>query len=249
MHLSATPPLSRGANPLARGFYTVREAARILRAGGTRHIHGWLRGYPGRQVGPLLRRDYQPIGGLEEVSFLDLMEIRFVERFREHGVKVRSLRIAADALRHELNTPHPFASERVVLVADKSDVLVREALLDGAARAADPRLRSLVTKNYVMYEAIRQSLLPGVSFDPATEMASMWAPEPELFPGVTMKPKVAFGHPAIRTGISTAALYEAFKAENDNLDEVAYWFGQKATDVLEAVRFEQHLDTPTRRAA
>src|SRR6185312_4494977 len=142
------------SNPLARGFYTVQEAARLIQVGSTNRIYGWLRGYPARQIGPLLTRDYEPIGEHEELSFLDLMEIRFVEHFREHGVKARSLRIAASRLRDEYKTEHPFALEKVILIADKADVFVEEVLRESADEAADPRLRSLLTKNYVMYEAI-----------------------------------------------------------------------------------------------
>lgn len=236
-------------NPLAAGFYTVQEAARLLRANSTRRIFGWLRGYPDRDVGPLLARDYQPLGEAEEVSFLDLMEIRFVEKFRAHGVKIRSLRGAADTLRRELKTPHPFAYEHVLIVADKVDVLVREALLNSAKEHDDFRLRSLLTKNYVMYEAIKQSLLPGVTFDTATEMASVWAPMPGEFPRIKANPKVAFGHPALPSGVPTGTLYDAFKAEKGNLDTVAYWFEQSSNDVLEAIRFEQMLDQPLERQA
>jgi hypothetical protein len=34
---------------------------------------------------------------VQEVSFLDLVEVRFVEHFREVGVKVRTLRRALEA--------------------------------------------------------------------------------------------------------------------------------------------------------
>lgn len=237
------------ANPLASGFYTVSEAARLVRAGNTRRIYGWLRGYAGRDVGPLLSRDFQPVGESEEVSFLDLMEIRFVERFREHGVKTKSLRVAAATLREELKTSHPFAFKHVLIVADKVDVLVKEVMLESAKEADDFRLRSLLTKNYVMYETIRRSLLPGVTFDTATEMASTWLPLPEDFPRIKADPKIAYGHPALPSGVPTEALYAAFKAENENVDAVAYWFDQTATDVIEAVQFEQTLDQPPQRQA
>ena len=86
-------------NLLAAGFYTVQEAARLIEVGSVRRITGWLRGYPGRNVEPLLTRDYAKIGDYEELSFLDLMEVRFVEHFREQGVKVRTLRRALENAR------------------------------------------------------------------------------------------------------------------------------------------------------
>jgi uncharacterized protein (DUF433 family) len=234
-------------NPLARGFYTVQEAARLISVGVTNRIYGWLRGYPDRQIGPLLVRDYTPIGGTEELSFLDLMEVRFVEHFREHGVKARTLRIAAAKLRQEFHTSHPFAMDRMVLVADKVDILVEEILKESAAEAKDPRLRSLLTGNYVIYEAIKQGLLPGVRFDTGTHLARTWAPVPDLFPRIVIDPRIAYGHPVVPSRVPTATLYDAWHAEKENVDAVSYWYEVPTAEIVEAVKFERHLDT--RRAA
>lgn len=230
-------------NPLARGFYTVPQAARLIRVGSTNRIYGWLRGYPDRRVGPLLARDYRPIAANEELSFLDLMEVRFVEVFREHGVKLRSLRFAAERLREELKTPHPFAQDRVV-VADKADVLVEEVLRDSAAKAADPRLRSLLTRNYVMYEVIKKSLIPGVRFDVDTRLAREWAPIPDRFPKIIMRPQIAYGQPAGPSRVPTAVLYDAWRVEGENVDAVSHWYEVPLNEVLDAIGFEQQLDQP-----
>jgi uncharacterized protein (DUF433 family) len=228
-------------NPLALGFYTVPEAARLIRVGSTQRIYGWLRGYSGREVGPLLTRDYDPINDVQELSFLDLMEVRFVEHFREHGVKVRSLRIASEKLRKEFRTKHPFALERVHLIADRADIFVDETLRASAVESGDRRLRSLLTDNYVMYEAIKQSLLPGVTFDSKSHLARDWIPRPQEFPRIKIDPKVAYGQPATPSGIPTGTLHDAWKAEQQDADAVAYWYGIPSPEVLEAVRFEEFL--------
>ena len=236
-------------NPLAQGFYTVPEAARLIQVGNARRIYGWLRGYTGRDIGPLLNRDYKPIGEDEELSFHDLMEVRFVEHFREAGVKARSLRIAAERLRRELDTKHPFASQRVMLTADKADVFVKEILKKAAEEADDVRLRSLTTNNYVMYEAIKQALIPGVEFSPATELVNRWTPMPDKFPTIIIDPRIARGQPTIPKGIPTVALFDAWKAENKSVDSVAFWYNIPSTDVLSAVKFEQALDKDYQRRA
>jgi uncharacterized protein (DUF433 family) len=233
--------MAREINPLARGFYTVQEAARLIQVGSTNRIYGWLKGYPRRQIGPLLNRDYQPIGDTEELSFHDLMEIRFVEHFREHGVKARSLRIAAERLKDEFKTSHPFALDRVIFVADKADIFVEEVLKESAEKASDPRLRSLLTKNYVMYEAIKQALLPGVRFDTATHMADQWKPLPKDFQRIVIDPKVAHGQPAGPSQIPTGVIYDAWFAEGENPEPVSHWFEIPTADVIEAVRFEKRL--------
>jgi uncharacterized protein (DUF433 family) len=236
-------------NPLAQGFYTVPEAARLIQVGSARRIYGWLRGYSGRDIGPLLERDYQPIGDAEELSFHDLMEVRFVEHFREYGVKVSSLRIAANRLRNELNTKHPFASQKVILTADKADVFVKEVLQKAAEETDDIKLRSLTTNNYVMYEAIKQALIPGVEFSPHTELVNRWKPIPNKFPEITIDPRIARGQPVLPKGIPTGVLFDAWKAENKNVDSVALWYNLKSTDVLQAIRFEQALDKNFQRRA
>jgi uncharacterized protein (DUF433 family) len=236
-------------NPLAQGFYTVPQAARLIRVGSPRRIYGWLRGYAGRDVGPLLERDYQPVGDNEELSFHDLMEVRFVEHFREAGVKAQSLRIAARALRDELRTKHPFASQKILLTADKADVFVKEVMRKAAEEADDVRLRSLTTNNYVMYETIRKLLLPGVEFDPTSELASRWRPIPDRFPKIVVDPRISRGQPAIPKGIPTETLFDTWRAENQDVDVVAYWYEIPSTDVLQAVKFEQALDEELQRRA
>lgn len=228
-------------NPLARGFYTVPEAARIVEGGNTQRIYGWLKGYPRRAIGPLLTRDYVPIDDRQELSFLDLVEVRFVEHFRSHNVKMRTLRIAADELRKEFEAPHPFATDRVHLVADKADVFL-EIMRESAKQEKDKALLSLTTKNYVMEETIKRYLVPGIVFDRESHLADRFAPRPARFPKITVDPRVAHGQPAGEGGIPTNALYEAWIAENESVDEVAYWFEVPAASVIEAVRFEQLLD-------
>jgi uncharacterized protein (DUF433 family) len=241
--------VTNGSNPLAAGFYTVPEATRLIRVGNAQRIYGWLKGYPGRQIGPLLDRDFAPIDDQQELSFLDLMEVRFVEHFRVHGVKVRSLRRAAASLRTEFKTKHPFALSKVLLAADKADVFVVEAFRKAAEAEADPRLRSLTTHNYVMYEAIKQSLVPGIEFDPASHLARQWAPLPDRFPSIVINPLRAFGRPALPRGIPTETIREVWEGEGQRADPVAEAYGISTKDVMDAVDFERALDAPLESVA
>lgn len=228
------------SNSLALGFYTVPEAARLIEVGNAQQIYGWLKGYPGRIARPLLERDYTPLGGRQELSFLDLIEVRFVEHFRTHQVKMRALRVAAERLRVEFDTPHPFATDRVHLVADKADVFLA-IMRASAADSKDRALMSLTTNNFVMEEMIKQLLVPGIEFDRKSRFARRWAPRAKLFPDITIDPLVAYGQPALSNGIPTAVLAEALRAENDNADIVADWYDVKTHDVLRAAKFEELL--------
>lgn len=228
------------ASPLSGGFYTVPEAVRLIKVGNEQRIRGWLQGYPDRP-GPILLRDYQPIDKRQELSFLDLMEVRFVEQFREAGVKMRSLRHAALRLREEFNLPHPFASDRVVLVADRADVFVEQVLKKSAEEEGDRTLLSLLTNNYTMYEAIKESLLPGVRFQQSTRLAKSWAPRPDEFPEIEINPLIAYGQPAIPEGVPTSVLYDDWRAENEDFDAVAYWHKLPTLSVKRAVEFENEI--------
>ena len=65
-------------DPLLGGFYTVAEAARLLRIDDKKRIYRWL----SDDEGAVVKRDYPPVGRSQELSFWDLFEVRFVETFR-----------------------------------------------------------------------------------------------------------------------------------------------------------------------
>ena len=227
-------------NPLARGFYSVRDAARLIENARAQRIYGWLKGYPDREIGPLLSRDYRPINDRQELSFLDLIEVRFVEHFRAHEVKLRTLRRAAERLRKEFDTPHPFATDQVHLEADKADVFL-VVMRESAKEERDRALLSLTTDNYVIEDIIKRNLVPGITFDRKSHIARKWTPRPLKFPHIIIDPNVAYGQPVVPSGIPTSTLLASWEAEG-NYDDVAFWHNVKTSEVRQAVEFEQYLD-------
>jgi uncharacterized protein (DUF433 family) len=232
-------------NPLARGFYTVNDAARLIEAGRARRIMGWFRGYPRSQVGPLLVRDFQPIGGHEELSFLDLMEVRFVETFREAGVGVRALRQALVTARDVFKDEKPLVSARIrfVMTKDRKNLFSEEVLKPVAKATHDTRLWSLLTRQYEMYTFIMDRLERGVTFDPQTDLANQWTPRPDRFPDIIIDPRIAYGQPALPNGFPTQTIYESWRAEDEDYGSVSDWFDIPLTDVQSAVAFEQYLNS------
>jgi hypothetical protein len=232
-------------NPLARGFYTVKDAARLIEAGSARRIIGWLRGYPKSHVGPLLVRDFQPIDGREELSFLDLMEVRFVEHFREQGVGVRALRAALTSAREVFKDEKPLASRRIrfVTTEDRKNLFSEEILKPAAKATEDTRLWSLLTRQYEIYELIMHRLARGVVFDPSTEIANQWVPRPEQFPTILLDPKIAYGQPALPSGFPTQMIYESWQAEDEDYGAISDWYDMPLEDVRIAVAFEQFITT------
>lgn len=230
-------------NPLARGFYTVRDAARLIEVGDARRIHGWLRGYPGRKAGPLLVRDYQPLCKTQELSFLDLMEVRFVEHFREIGVKPQTLRRCLETARAKFNEDKPLLKQGVLFIPtdDRRKVVVEEVLKPAAEENADTALWNLVDRNYEFNQFIERHLARGLTFDPKTELTSAWAPRARDFPEIIIDPAVAYGQPVVPKHIPTATLFEAWEAEQGDAATVADWFNIPTSQVQMAVGFEQLL--------
>src|ERR1700731_4234886 len=113
-------------NPLAMGFYTVPEAARLIEGGRTLRIYGWLRGY--RKSGPLIERQFEQLDGREEISFLDLMELRLIETLRDQEVLPRTIRSALAEARKIFENEKPFATDRIILRTDGKHVFVEEGL-------------------------------------------------------------------------------------------------------------------------
>ena len=236
-------------NPLAMGFYTISEATKLIENGSRQRIYGWLKGYSQTKAGPLLKRDYEPIGGKHELSFLDLIEVRFVEFFRDEGVKPYTLRLAAENARKVLKVQHPFATDFIKFKTDHKEIYVEEIFKRAAEQANDPRLWNLCTSQYESYHAIRETIEKSVTFDPKTHLAGKWHPRNEDFPKIAINPFIAYGKPAGPSGIPTETLFESWEAEKRDGEAVAYWFDINLGEVEQAVAFEQKLNQELVQAA
>lgn len=222
-------------DPLAGGFYTVREAARLLTIASPSKITAWLQGGKGRAA-PIITRQYKPIEGVQELGFWDLIEVRFVEHFRKQGVSLQALRKAAATARAEYGHRHPFALSNVLFQTDRRRVFARTAEETG-----DKTLLDLAGKQFAMYEVLEAVLAKGVDFDPASGLAREWRPKPKEFPRVALNPLISYGQPVIMPDrVPTAALYRSWKAEG-SISATADWFEVSEDVVREAVEFELEL--------
>jgi uncharacterized protein (DUF433 family) len=200
-------------------------------------ITGWLHGYKGRGRGPIIQRQYQPLDGAQELGFLDLIEVRFVEHFRKQGVSLQALRKAAETAREEWKEKHPFATSSTKYLTDRIEIFSKTA-----RDVNDSVLFNLVTKQYEMYVVLETGLAKGVEFDPASGLAREWRPKPAEFPSVALSPLVAYGQPAIMPlGVPTLAIYNAWRAENGSYAAISDWFEIDQKLVKEAVEFELEL--------
>lgn len=218
------------ADPLMAGFYSPTDAARLLQVA-TPKLRGWLNGWNNSSAGPIVDRDFK---NSRTVSFLDLMEMRFIEAFRSQGVPMQTLRKAAERARREWDVPHPFALSKARYLTDRQNVFAQVAEQEGDRVTWD-----MASGQHEMWDVIESTIEKGVEFDPASELARRWFPLPGEFPTIGVDPGVAFGKPALANErVPTSALHRMWKAEGGNLSRVADAFEIPVDAVRKAVEFE-----------
>ena len=219
-------------DPLLGGFYTVSEAARLLQIDNRQRIYRWLR--PAEDgKGAVIVRDYEPFNKFQELSFWDLIEVRFVEHFRAQRLSLQYLRKVALRARKEFSSQHPFALSNAKFLTDRKRIFEQTAEEEGL------RVRELLSGQYEMYEVIEKVLAKGIAFNPTTYLAEEWRPLQNFCPNVIMNPRYAYGHPVIGDNhVPTAAIYRQWRAERGDHARVVDWWGVGPSDVDEAVEFE-----------
>lgn len=223
-----------GPDPVAGGFYTVQEAARLLNIAHPARVKEWLQGRKSVQAGPVLQRQYQPIGSIQELGFWDLLEVRFVDHFRAQGVSLQSLRKAAQTARELWKQQHPFATSKAKYLTDRKTIFQ-----ETAEETNDKVLLDLVTRQYAMYVFLEEFLDRSLAFDPATGLAREWRPRLKEFPSILVSPRVAYGQPVVTPGnVPTNRIYDLWKAEGGSYPAVVDWFEVDERLAREAVEFE-----------
>lgn len=218
-------------DPLVDGFYAPGDAARLLRIDSARRVSRWVAGGSGGQ--PVICADHSPVGGKVSLSFLDMMEIRFLEHFRKQGVPLQTLRRAIVRAREDMKNRHPFALSNVRFLTDRKKVFAQVAEESG-----DTKTWNLVTRQYEIYVAIEDVLAKGVAFDPRSGLATSFRPLPE-YQSVVVNPRFAYGRPVVgERGVPTAALVRMWRAEGGNKLRVARAFEIQENDVSNAIDFE-----------
>ena len=214
------------------GFYTVSEAVRLLGLENAQSVIRWFRPTPSGAE-PVICRAYEKIGREHELSFLDLLEVRFVDHFRRQKISLQALRVAAKNAREALGVSHPFATSNVKFQTDRKQVFLETAKATG-----DRLFINLMTNQIEIYEFIEGFLARDLEFD-VTGLARSWRPAPNLAPDVIVSPVFAFGQPVISLRrVPTSTLFRAWKAEDGAIDIVSRWHGVTVDDVKQAVEFE-----------
>lgn len=206
------------------GIYTYHEAARLLNVHPTQ-VRRWAEGYvytfKGRErtKKPVLQRVKTAEGLL---TFNDLIELFFVRELSGAGVNMEDIRATSELLSRELDTPYPFACEKVF--TDGVQIL-REAGGDYENVAA----------RQMVFQFIRE-FFKDIEFDDDCR-ALRWYPLGTAKP-IVLDPQRSFGTPIdLTTGVRTDVLYLTYKAQKD-VDAVADWYEVSPEAVEAAIEFE-----------
>lgn len=220
-------------SPLSTGIYSIPQAARLIRVHPAR-LRAWVCGHSGAKSGPLIKTELPVVDHNIALSFVNVIEARFIAEFAKHGVHVRSIRYMAEQAEDYLSTPHPFATDNIF----RTDG--RKIFIEAANRTGDPKLYDLKSRNWAMHKILKDALLEGVEF--SAGFAEAWFPRRQIAPSVRVSPKVSFGSPALLdSGVPTEALYDALLAEGRDYKSVARWFDLPVQQIEEAVKFEIDL--------
>lgn len=221
---------------LGRGIYSFAEAANLLKLQ-KRTVTRWLNGYSFRRAGeyrhvdPLWATDFRTDEGRGELSFKDLIELRFVGAFIAQGLSLNVVRRCHDYAKQCLSTDRPF-------LVGKFKTDGETIFLDGNSALVKSELLDLKRNQYVIREVVQSQFR---DLDCENEVVVRWRPFNGK-PSIVVDPKRSFGRPvAEATGVPTEALVAAVAAEG-SLRVVARQFEVSEAVVRDAIKFHQSLE-------
>ncbi len=222
---------------IGRGVYSLREARRLTGVP-MRRLRRWTLGYEftsttgRRHSPPVIDSDLTGELGLPALDFADLLEVRFLNAFREYGVSMRAIRLASQAARELLGVQRPFSSR--TFSTDGRVIMARLA-----STTDDDLLIDLVHRQYEFDQVVSQYLRGDVEFGDGDRPSRWWPLEGSR--RVVIDPQRALGAPIIDVaGIPTRVIAQAFQAEGA-ADVVSALYGVDDAAVMDAVRYELAL--------
>lgn len=226
---------------LGVGVYTVPEAARLTGVAAPR-IRRWVTGYTfkadtaARSSAPVWARQIKSSSGELILSFRDLLEVRFVDAFRRHGVSWKTIRRAAERAAEIVEDSHPFSTRRF-----KTDG--RSIFADIVQETGEESLLDLAKSQYELKSIVEPFLFQGLEFAEIGGAPVRWWPL-GLDRRVVIDPERAFGQPIVTPeSVPTSILAKAVRAEQGSIDAVARWYLVHPKSVSDAVEFENRLAT------
>jgi uncharacterized protein (DUF433 family) len=195
---------------IGHGVYSLTEAERLTKIPRQR-LRRWMEGYRFVSSGkrhhsaPIIDSDVGRAAGELALTFSDLIEVRFLEAFLQHGVSWRTVRIAAERARDLLGRTHPFSTK--IFRTDGRYILAEIAGPGGV-----PELLNLVKNQWEFAKVVSPMLYAGLEFNEYDEPERWWPMTKRRT--VVIDPERAFGAPiAVEGGVQTRILATAARSE------------------------------------
>ncbi len=224
------------------GLYTVSNAARLLQMP-SRKIRRWVQGYVYRYAGakrdsdPVFARALTELEGVLLLSFVDLIELKFVEMFRSEGVLMSVIRAAAREGARLFGTDHPFAVRGFKTDGRAIFATLQDADAEEIGIRAEELVQELHRGQYVFAHMVTP-FFRKLEWE-AEELRRYWPMGKDY--RVVIDPQIAFGQPVDAfTGVPTNALFIAVEG-GAAVEDVGSWYDVPRDAVTHAVEYEASL--------
>jgi uncharacterized protein (DUF433 family) len=229
---------------LGRGVYGAAEAVRLInfhrnpdvprRSISPQTIRRWLRGYD-YVAGQGLKKHSEPLWVPDyanddtiELSFRDLIELRFVKAFRDIGLSLPTIRQCFERAVAAVKDERPFSTRRF-----RTDG--KTIFLEITHDVREGELIDLKRRQGVFHRVVAPSL-HGLEFD--ADIVARWFP---LGRSIVIDPARAFGRPiVVEGGVPAEVLTEAVEVEGSP-ERVAKLYEVPLAAVREAITFQKQL--------
>lgn len=220
---------------LGIGFYTVPEAARLLKIAPL-NIRRWLGGYRFTQgdktvdMPPLWKPQLPSYDHHMELGFRDLIELRVIKSFLDAGLSILTVRNCLDYARGMAGDDHPFSTRRF-----RTDG--RTIFPESLRRTGEAEVLDLKSHQYVIKKVIDRTFK---DLDISHDIVTRWRPF-EGKQSIVIDPTRAFGQPITNSyGVPTIVLADALKAEG-SVERVSKLYDVSPSAIRDAVKFEKSL--------
>lgn len=220
--------------------YSLAETSRLVGISRDK-VSRWIKGYKytyswgGKEIGGKQNAVVRPKDKEKEpyASFLDIIDLLFVKKFRENGLSLQYIRKALDEVRERFGIPH-FASRRFFAFGSK---MLLETPKDSQ------RYIGLLTGGQIAFPQIVEEIGEKIDFEDVTGfgLAARWYPlgNEGL---IVIDPKISFGRPSlVGRGVATENIYDLYLGESEKVEPVSDWFEIPKYEIQAAVRFESEI--------
>jgi uncharacterized protein (DUF433 family) len=238
----------RAEQVLGRGVYGAADALRLInfqrpdvephRTISRQTIARWLGGYDyevrgeTRRSEPLWRPDYTTENDdVIELSFRDLIELRFAKAFRDAGLGLPTIRHCFSRAVETVRDERPFSTRKF-----RTDG--KTIFLEITSDVHEGELIDLKRRQSVFHRIVAPSLRD-LEFD--ADVVARWFPLGVSHKTIVVDPTRAFGRPIVAMGsIPTEVLADAVKVEGSS-QRVSKLYEVSLAAVNDAVYFQQRL--------